>query len=141
MAHPMNQEEMKRRTKDFALRIIRLVSALPKNVVADVIGRQIVRSGTSVAANYRAACRAKSRADFVAKIGTVEEESDETAFWLDLLAESELVPRPKLDALLKEADEITAIVVASIRTARTRSEGCRLSPTNPQSAIRSPQST
>jgi four helix bundle protein len=137
----MNQEEMKRRTKDFALRIIRLVAALPKNVVADVIGRQIVRSGTSVAANYRAACRAKSRADFVAKMGTVEEESDETAFWLDLLAESELVPRPKLDALPKEADEITAIVVASIRTARTRSEERRLSPANPQSAIRSPQST
>lgn len=131
---------MKRRTKDFALRIIRLVSALPKNVVADVIGRQIVRPGTSVAANYRAACRAKSRADFVAKMGTVEEESDETAFWIDLLAEAELVPRPKLDALLKEADEITAIVVASIRTARTRSEGCRVSPANPPSAIRGPQS-
>ena len=131
---------MKRRTKDFALRVIRLVSALPKNVVADVMGRQIVRSGTSVAANYRAACRAKSRADFVAKMGTVEEESDETAFWLDLLAEAELVPRPKLGALLKEADEITAIVVASIRTARTRSEECRESPANPQSAMRNPRS-
>jgi len=131
---------MKRRTKDFALRIIRLVAALPRNVVADVIGRQLVRSGTSVAANYRAACRAKSRADFVAKMGTVEEESDEAAFWLDLLAEAELVPRPKLDALLKEADEITAIVVASIRTARSRTDERLGAPANPQSAIRNPRS-
>ena len=136
----MNQDEMKRRTKDFALRIIRLVEALPRNVVADTIGRQLVRSGTSVAANYRAACRAKSRADFVAKMGTVEEESDETSFWIDLLVAADLVPRPKLDALLKEADEITAIVVASIRTARTRTGGRQPLPANPQSAIRDPQS-
>jgi four helix bundle protein len=139
MSQTMNQEDMKRRTKDFALRIIRLVAALPRNVVADVIGRQLVRSGTSVAANYRAACRAKSRADFVAKMGTVEEEADETAFWIDILAEAGLVPRPKLDALLKEADEITAIVVASIRTTRLRTTA-RQEPANPQSAIRDPQS-
>lgn len=131
---------MKYRTKDFALRIIRVVSALPKNVVADSIGRQLVRSGTSVAANYRAACRAKSRADFVAKMGTVEEEADETAFWLELLAEAELVPRPKLVALQTEADEITAIIVASIRTARASTAVRRFPTTNPRSAIRDPRS-
>lgn len=137
----MNPEEMKRRTKDFALRVIRLVASLPRTVVADVVGRQLVKSGTSVAANYRASNRAKSRADFVAKMGIVEEESDESAFWLDLLAESELVPRPKLEALLREADEITAIAVASIRTARARVDGARVASPNPQSAFCIPQST
>jgi len=79
----MNKEEMKRRTKEFALRVIRLTEALPKTQTAQVIGRQLLRSATSVAANYRAACRAKSTADFISKMGTVEEEADESLFWME----------------------------------------------------------
>lgn len=113
----MKSEELKHRTKQFALRVIRLTDALPKKRSSEVLGRQVLRSATSVAANYRAACRAKSRADFIAKMGTVEEEADETAFWLELISESALLPAEKLAELLKEAGELTAITVASIRTA------------------------
>lgn len=129
----MKSAELKQRTKQFALRVIRMTDALPKRRSADVLGRQVLRSATSVAANYRAACRAKSRADFIAKMGIVEEEADETLFWLELIAESSLLPATKLAELSKEADELTAIAVSSIRTAR------RL-PANPQSAFRNPQS-
>ena len=129
----MNQNELKERTKQFALRVIRLSDTLPRQMAADVIGRQLIRSATSVAANYRAACRGKSRADFISKMGTVEEEADESALWLELLIDSQLVPAERLGALRQEADELTAIVVSSIRTARSGS-------TNPQPAIRSPQS-
>src|SRR5205823_1162054 len=102
----------------FALRILKLVDALPKTTAGLTLSSQIVRSATSVAANYRAACRAKSIADFIAKMGIVEEEADETLFWLELLEESELVPAAKLTAIKQEANELIAITVASIKTAR-----------------------
>jgi four helix bundle protein len=111
-------QELKDRTKALALRIIRLAEALPPGRTADVIGRQLLRSGTSVAANYRAACRAKSRKDFVAKLGTVEEECDECLFWLELLEEAEVLPGKRLADLRAEADELLSIVVASQKTAR-----------------------
>lgn len=114
----MNQEELKRRTKRFALRVIRLVESLPKGRTADVIGRQLLRSGTSVGANYRAACRAKSPKDFISKMGTVEEEADESLFWMELLIESGIVKTQDLESLMKEADELLAITVASINTAK-----------------------
>jgi four helix bundle protein len=114
----MNPTELKSRTKTFALRIIKMSRAIPKNDDAGrVITKQILRSGTSVAANYRASCRARSPAEFIAKIGTVEEESDETALWLELLAESGIMPAKKLSALLEEANELTAIMAASRKTA------------------------
>ncbi len=114
----MNPTELKARTKTFALRIIKLTRAIPKNDDAGrVIAKQIVRSGTSVAANYRASCRARSQAEFISKIGTVEEEADETALWLELLVESDIMPARKLAALLKEAYELTAIMAASRITA------------------------
>lgn len=116
----MDKEVMKRRTKQFALRVIRLTEALPKAQTAQVIGRQLLRSATSVAANYRAACRAKSTADFISKMGTVEEEADESLSWMELLVEAEIVKQEKLELLLKEADELVAITVASINTARKR---------------------
>ena len=113
-----NGPDLKRRTKAFALRILKLVDALPKTTAGRALASQIVRSGTSVAANYRAACRARSTADFIAKMGIVEEEADETLFWLELLEESGLVPAAKLTAIKREVDELIAITVASIKTAR-----------------------
>ena len=111
---------MKRRAKAFTLRVIQLTEALPKEQVANVIGRQLLRSGTSVGANYRAACRAKSPADFISKMGIVEEEADESLFWMELLVEAELMDEQRLQDLMKEADEILAITVSSIKTARNR---------------------
>lgn len=118
----MNKEEMKRRTKQFALRVIRLVESLPRGQTAVVIGRQLLRSGTSVGANYRAACRAKSTADFISKMGTVEEEADESLYWMELLIETGMVKPEPLESLMKEADELLAITVASINTAKRRSK-------------------
>lgn len=114
----MNADEMKKRTKTFALQVIRLVESLPKSKTADVIGRQLLRCGTSVGANYRAACRARSQADFIAKMGIVEEEADESLYWMELLIEAGIVESKKLESLMKEADELLAITVASIKTAR-----------------------
>ncbi|MDW8437763.1 MAG: four helix bundle protein [Chloroherpetonaceae bacterium] len=114
----MTSDELKARTKQFALRIIKLTEALPKTMTADVIGRQLLRSATSVAANYRSACRARSRADFVSKITVVEEEADETMFWLELIVESGLMSENRLADLYKEAKELTAIFTASGRTAK-----------------------
>ena len=114
----INKNDLKNRTKAFALRILKLVDALPKSTAGRALASQIVRSGTSVAANYRAACRAKSPADFISKMGNVEEEADETLLWLELLEESELVRAAKLTAIKQEADELIAITVASINTAR-----------------------
>ena len=111
-------QELKDRTKAFALRVIRLVEALPTGRTTDVIGRQLLRAGTSVGANYRAACRGKSRKDFVSKLGTVEEECDESLFWMELLVEAGLVPLDRLAELMTEADEILSIIVASRKTAR-----------------------
>src|SRR5689334_18061088 len=114
----MTPDEMKARTKSFALRIVRLVEALPSSRTADVMGKQLVRSGTSVGANYRAACRAKSNADFIAKMGIVEEEADESAFWMEVIVESGLMKEELVKDLMHEADQIAAIVVSSINTAR-----------------------
>ncbi len=114
----MSEPDLKKRTKAFALRILKLVDALLKTTAGRALSSQIVRSGTSVAANYRAACRAKSTADFIVKVGIVEEEADETLFWLELLEESELVTAAKLAAIKQEADELIAITVTSIKTAR-----------------------
>ena len=113
-----NEPDLKKRTKAFALRILKLVDALPKTTAGRALASQIVRSGTSVAANYRAACRARSTADFIAKMGIVEEEADETLFWLELLEESELASAIKLAAIKQEANELIAITIASIKTAR-----------------------
>ncbi len=116
----MDKEAMKQRTKAFALRVIRLVESLPKGRTADVLGRQLLRCGTSVGANYRAACRARSTADFIAKMGIVEEEADESLFWMELLIESGIVKLERLESLMNEADELLAITVASINTAKRR---------------------
>jgi len=114
----MSEPDLKKRTKAFALRILKLVDALPKTTAGRALASQIVRSGTSIAANYRAACRAKSTADFIAKMGIVEEEADGTLFRLELLEDSELVSAAKLTAIKQEANELIAITVASIKTAR-----------------------
>ena len=116
----MTAEEMKQRTKAYALRVIRLVQALPRNEVARTVGGQLLRSGTSVGANYRSACRAKSRPDFVHKLKIVEEECDESLYWMELLVEGELIPAGRLQALQQEGSEILSIVVASLRTTRLR---------------------
>ena len=110
----------KQRTKAFALRVIRLVEALPKSPTGGVLARQLLRSGTSVGANYRAACRAKSQADFIAKMGIVEEECDEAVYWMELLIESGIVKAERLADLMREAHELLAMVVVSIKTARKR---------------------
>jgi four helix bundle protein len=114
----MNAEELKNRTKTFALRIIKLVNALPKNMAGRSIGNQLIRCGTSVAANYRAVCRARSRADFIAKLGIVEEEADESIFWIELATESNLIKKELISSLLKEANEILAIIISSKISAR-----------------------
>ncbi len=116
----MDADELKQRTKSFALQVIRLVEALPGTTTARVIGRQLVRSATSVGANYRAACRARTRAEFAYKIGLVEEEADESTYWLELLVESGLVSAHRVEALLDEANQLTAIFSASARTAKQR---------------------
>ena len=116
----MDKEQFKVRTKQLGLRVIRLVRALPNDVVADVIGRQLLRSGTSVGANYRAACRARSTADMIAKLKIVEEEADETLYWFEMLIESDLVPESRLKELMQETEEILAMTVASLKTLRNQ---------------------
>ncbi len=128
----MQAEELKSRTKKFALRIIRMVRSLPKSREADVIGKQLLRCGTSVAANYRAACRARSQADFISKVTIVEEECDESAFWMELIIDAEILKKSLVEDLLKEANELTAIFTASGKTARVNKN-------NPQSKIRNSQ--
>src|SRR5688572_7284561 len=126
----MTPEQMKARTKVFANRVVRLCEALPEKWVAQTLGKQLLRSGTSVGANYRAVCRAKSRPDFIHKLRIVEEECDESLFWMELLVENNLVPPARLNDLMREADEILAMVVSSAKTARTSG---RSSIVNPQS--------
>ena len=133
----MDTDELKQRTKAFALRIIRLVEALPNTSTARVIGNQLLRAGTSVGANYRAACRARSQAEFISKIGVVEEEADESAYWLELLIEAAVLSPTKVQALLDEANELTAIFAASGRTAKERQTS--RSSANPQSEIHNPK--
>jgi four helix bundle protein len=118
VAGPTTSDDLKRRTKSFALMAIRLCQSLPRSQASTVITRQLLRSATSVGANYRAVCRARSTADFVSKLGIVLEEADETLFWLELLIESGAAHPEKATALLKEADELVAIFVASLRTAK-----------------------
>ena len=117
----MNQKDLQKRTKEFGLRIIRLVDSLPNTKSARVIGNQLLRSGTSVGANYRAACRGRSKAEFIAKIGISIEEADESMYWMELLIDAEIVPKEKLSALYQEADEIVAILIASAKTAKRNS--------------------
>ena len=112
----MNKEDLKNRTKEFALRIIKLVNSLPNTKSGYVIGNQLIRSGTSIGANYRATCRAKSKADFISKLGTVVEEADESSFWLELIIESGLMRKDLIEPLLQECNEITAIMVSSRKT-------------------------
>ncbi len=114
----MNEDDLKKRTKQFGLRVIRLVESLPSTSTARTIGNQLLRSGMSVGANYRAACRGKSKADFIAKAGISLEEADECMYWMEMLQEAGIVPAEKLKDLMKEADELVAIFTASIKTAR-----------------------
>ena len=114
----MNEQQFKDRTKQLALRIVHVVEALPSTKTADVIGRQLLRSGTSVGANYRAACRGKSPADVIAKLAIVKEEADESMYWLELLIEAELLPASRLAELSDELNQIVAMVVASQKTLR-----------------------
>jgi four helix bundle protein len=128
----MTQDEMKARTKKFALRIVKLVNSLPNTLTAGTIGKQLLRSGTSVGANYRSACRAKSTADFISKLSIVEEEADESIYWMELLVDSKIVRQPLLSDLIDEADQIVAIVVKAIKTSKLRR--------NPKSEFRNPKS-
>jgi four helix bundle protein len=114
----MTPKELQARIKAFALRIMKLVDSLPRSRAGEVIGRQLLRSATSVGANYRAACRAQSHAEFAAKLSIVVEEADETLYWLELLKESSLVKPERLTELLKEANELLAISVAARKTAK-----------------------
>lgn len=113
----MRKEELLQRTKALALRVMKMADSLPHKPSGRALSNQLVRSGTSVAANYRAACRARSKAEFIAKLQIVIEEADESLFWLELVIESGLVPSSKVEPLRKEADELTAIMVASRKTA------------------------
>jgi len=126
----MNEQELKARTKQFGLRVMNLVDALPKTTTGRAIGNQLIRSGTSVGANYRAACRSRSKAEFIAKIGTVAEEADESAFWLELIMDGGLLNLELVTPLHQEAEELTAIFTASGRTAKEN---------NPKSTIRNPK--
>ena len=114
----VNNENLKLRTKQYALRVIKLVESLPSDDTSRVLGKQLLRAGTSVGANYRAACRSKSAADFISKMGTVEEEADESAFWMELLVEAGKIKATKTTLLLQEANELTAIAVSSVCTAK-----------------------
>jgi four helix bundle protein len=116
----MTEIELKQRTKTFALRVIKVAESVSKDFVGRRLGDQLLRAGTSVAANYRAACRGRSKADFVNKLSVVEEEADESCLWMELMIESGLVSKTKLGGLLREAQELTAIVVASRRTVNRR---------------------
>jgi four helix bundle protein len=146
----MTPEEMKRRTKEFGIRVIRLVSKMPAGRASDVVVRQLVRSATSVGANYRGACRSRSDADFLARMWIVEEEADEALYWMEVACDSGLVDGDRLKLLQQEGEEILSMVVASIRTVKNRA---RMRPVKqseirnpksempaPQSAIRNPQS-
>jgi len=116
----LNSDDLKKRLKVFALRIIRLSEKLPKNLAGNTIGKQIIRSGTSPGANYRAACLGKSDRDFLNKLKMVEEELDETLYWLELIIEADLVKPDLLDDLIKENEELFKIIVSSINTMKKK---------------------
>jgi len=117
----MTEQELKTRTKQFGLRVIKLVNSLPRSQMGKVIGNQLLRSGTLVRANYRSACRAKSTADFIAKLGIVIEEADESLYWMELISDSGLIKPSLMKDILKEANELTAIFTASIKTTKKKS--------------------
>jgi four helix bundle protein len=117
----MTPKELKDRTKRFAVDVIRLCRELPPTLDGRRLGQQLIDAATSVAANYRAACRARSRAEFIAKLGTVLEESDESLFWLELMVDANIVTKMRVERLLKEADELTAIFTRSVKTAKSQS--------------------
>jgi four helix bundle protein len=119
-AASVNADELRSRTRHFAVRIVKLFRSLPRTTDAQVLGKQLMRCGTSVAANYRAACRGRSRPEFIAKLGVVAEEADETVFWLEMLVDCGIVPEKLVTELLKEARELCAIFSASQHTARSR---------------------
>ena len=112
------QNDLKDRTKQFALRVITLVESLPPGLTSQVIGKQLMRCGTSVAANYRAACRARSQVEFIAKLGIVIEEADEACFWLEIVTARNILKSTLVEPLLRESNEITAIMVASVNSTR-----------------------
>lgn len=114
----MKPDEMKARTRAFALRVIRLAESFPNTPTANVIRNQMLRCGPSVGANYRAACRARSKPDFVSKMGIVEEEADETMYWIELSVDAGITKKSRVDSLLEERNEILSIVVSSIKTAK-----------------------
>jgi four helix bundle protein len=116
----VDELELKKRTKAFALRVMKLVGALPETTVGRTIGNQLIRSATSVGANYRSACRGRSKPEFVAKLGIVVEEADECVYWLELIVEGELLKKALVEPLLLEANELTAIMIASHKTAQSR---------------------
>jgi len=116
----MNREELKQRTKHYALRIVKLVEALPKTTTGRAVANQLIRSGTSVASNYRAACRGRSKAEFIAKIGIVIEEADESEFWLEVITEAKLLKKEQVESLLKETDEIISIMVTTSKSAKRK---------------------
>ena len=131
-----DREQLRPRTKAFALRVIKLVDALPsRSRSANVIGNQLLRSATSVGANYRTSCRARSTAEFCARMGVVEEEADESIYWLELLVESEIMKVSRLQNLIDEGHQLVAMVVASIRTARKKKPD---RPSTPNSELRTP---
>ena len=112
-------KELQQRTRAFAMRVLRVFRSLPDSREGRILGQQLLRAATSVAANYRAACRAQSRRDFLSKLGVVEEEADESLFWLEFIVEAGLIPESKLTELVSEASQLTAIFVASRQTAKT----------------------
>ena len=129
----MNEQQFKDRTKKLALEVIQVVDELPRGRTTDILTGQLARAATSVASNYRAACRAKSTADLISKLGTVEEESDETGFWLEMLVDAKKVALNRVAAMIREASEILAMTVASIKTLRARTRSY------PKSKIQNPK--
>jgi len=132
----MNADDLKRRTKQFALRVLKLGAALPNTVAGRAIGGQLVRAGSSVGANYRAACRGRSKAEFVAKLGIAEEEADESAYWMEVIIEGDLLKQKQVEPLLNEAEELTRIFARSrISALRTLTRTLKKQSSNRQSAI------
>ena len=122
----MTSDELKRRTKQFALRVMKLVDALPRTTAGRAIGGQLIRAGTSVGANYRAACRGRSKAEFAAKMSTVAEEADESCFWLELIIDGSLLEERIVKPLLDEANELTAIFTSAGKTARLSNQQSKI---------------
>ncbi len=122
----MNSEELKKRTKQFALRVMKLVDALPNTTAGRAIGNQLIRAGTSVGANYRASCRGRSKAEFAAKLGTVAEEADESCYWMELIIEGGLLDEALVQPLLAEANELTALFTAAAKTSRLSNQQSKI---------------